>query len=45
MVTRFVWKEKGWGEGWVLRLKKSAGGRSFRKGSVHLSKVMGHGNP
>lgn len=45
MEPMLVWKAMAWGEGWVLRLKKSARGQMFRKGTVHLSKVMGHGEP
>lgn len=44
METRLVWKEMHRERVGFLRLKKSGvGGRSFRKGSVNLSKVRGHG--
>ena len=42
LAIMLVWVEIGWEREWVLRLKKSAGGRSFRKGFVYLSRVMSH---
>ena len=40
-----VWKRWDEGQSWVLRLKKSEGCRSFRKGSTWVSNILWHWEP